>query len=245
VDRKYAVERASAWGGLVFIAVFGLGWLVLAHFFPPIAPAADAREVAALYRDRHLWLVLASVIMMVSILFLMPVSALIVLVIHKIEDRVGVLTLMMGFTVTTNIVLVFYSALSFSVAAFRPERDPGLIQMANDTGFLQFMGGIPMFMMIWVISAYAILVASPRENPVIPRWVGYVSLWIAVLYLPELLVFFFKSGPFAWDGIVGFWIPAILLIAYLALSPFVLVPFVNRYFPAARTVRATVRHDPA
>jgi hypothetical protein len=227
---KYALERASAWFGLVFLAVFGLGWLALAHFFPPISPADSAQQVAAIYQSRRVWLMLGSVFMMLSVLSLMPVSALLVLVVNKIEARVGILTLMMGFTLTTNLVLTFYTGLSFSAAAFRADRSADLIQFANDLGFLQFMGGIPMFMMVWLILAYAILVVSPRANPVLPRWAGYANLWIAILFVPELLIYFFKHGIFAWDGIVGFWIPALLLIGFFVLSPFILVPFTRKHF---------------
>lgn len=66
-----------------------------------------------------------------------------------------------------------------------------------------------------------------------PRWVGYANLWIAILYLPELLVFFFTTGPFAWDWLIGFWIPAVLFIAFFAASPFVLRPVVRRHFEHA------------
>ncbi|CAH38131.1 MULTISPECIES: hypothetical protein [Burkholderia] len=230
IVNTYRLERASAWSGLVFLLIFGLGWLVLARFFPPISPDAAAAGVAAIYRARRLSLMLASVLMMSSIVFLMPVSALFVLLIQKIERRVGILTLMMGFTLTTNLVVTFYTALSFSLAAFRAQRSPELVQFANDLGFLQFMGGISMFVMAWFVSAYAILVESPRENPVLPRWVGYVSLWMGLLYLPELLIYFFRTGPFAWDGIVGFWIPAALFVVYFLFSPVVLVPAVRRHF---------------
>ncbi|SHT05300.1 Uncharacterised protein [Mycobacteroides abscessus subsp. abscessus] len=41
-------------------------------------------------------------------------------------------------------------------------------------------------------------------------------------------MFFFHSGPFAWNGVVGFWIPAILFIVYFAISPVILIPLVRK-----------------
>ncbi|MEV5001300.1 hypothetical protein [Nocardioides sp. LML1-1-1.1] len=224
--------RAGAWSGLAYLLVFGTGWLVLAHFFPPIEPSADAAAVAERYREHHLTLMLAAVCIMVSTVAALPVSALLVRIVALIERGAGMLTLMMGFTLATFLVLNFYSGFSFATAAFRSDRAPDLVQYANDWGFLQFMGGIPMFLMAWVLLAYAVLVTDSREDPVLPRWVGYANLWIAVLYLPELLVFFFDDGVFAWDGLIGFWIPAILFIAFFLASPFVLRPVVRRHFLA-------------
>lgn len=222
--------RAGVWSGLAYLLVFGTGWLILAHFFPPIAPSLDPAAVAERYREHHRTLMLAGVCIMVSTVVVLPVSALIVRIIVLIERGVGMLTLMTGLTLATFLVLNFYAGFSFASAAFRSDRSPDLVQYANDGGFLQFVGGIPMFLMIWVLIAYAVLVTDSREDPVLPRWVGYANLWIAVLYLPELLVFFFKTGPFAWDGLIGFWIPAVLFIAFFLATPFVLRPVVRRHF---------------
>lgn len=224
------LERAAAWCGLVYLMLFGMGWLILARFMPPIAPTESAVEVARQFQERHVSLMLASVFMMCSTWPLVAVSALMVLITRKIEGGVGMLTLMMGFTLATYLVMNFYTPFSFSLAAFRPDRAPELVQYASDYGFLQFMGGIPMFVGVWALSAYGILVVSPRENPIVPRWFGYFNMWATILYLPELLVFFFKTGPFAWDGLVGFWIPAIIFIVYFLLTPLILVPIVRKHF---------------
>lgn len=231
--RDKTLERVGAWSGLGYILVFGLGWLILARWFPPISPADTAEQVAALYKEHHVVLMLASVIMMVSMLLLIPFSALMVLIMQRIERRTGMLTLMLGFSLATTLILSFYTPLSFSMAAFRPERSVEAVQLANDMGFLQFMGGIPLFLMNWVVMAFAILVIDDKQNPVLPRWFGYLNLWTAILYLPELLIYFFKTGPFAWDGIVGFWLPALLLILYFNVTPFVLVPALKRLDDAA------------
>lgn len=48
------------------------------------------------------------------------------------------------------------------------------------------------------------------------------SLWVAVL-LPASMILFFKSGPFAWTGVIGFWIPAVVFGTwYLVMTPLLL-----------------------
>jgi hypothetical protein len=43
---------------------------------------------------------------------------------------------------------------------------------------------------------------------VFPRWFGFLSIWCGLLYTPGALTFFFKTGPFAWNGLLTFYIAA-------------------------------------
>lgn len=40
-----------------------------------------------------------------------------------------------------------------------------------------------------------------------PRWLAYVNLWAAVSYMPGGVILFPKQGPFAWDGLLGLYLP--------------------------------------
>lgn len=53
-----------------------------------------------------------------------------------------------------------------------------------------------------------------RAEPVLPRWLGYLGLWAAVLYMPSCLALFFHEGPFAWNGIFTFWLAAAAFVIW-------------------------------
>jgi hypothetical protein len=55
----------------------------------------------------------------------------------------------------------------------------------------------------------------------IARWVAYLNLWVVVLYLPTALDMFFKSGVFAWNGALVFWVPATAFFIWCAAMTFV------------------------
>ena len=57
----------------------------------------------------------------------------------------------------------------------------------------------------WAVTGIAIL-QDTREQPIFPRWSGYANLWFAVLSLPSTGLYFLKVGPFAWDGMLAFWL---------------------------------------
>lgn len=220
--------RAAAWSPLAFVVLFLCGWIGLARFLPPLSPALSATEVADLVTTHRTSFMLAAVLIMVSTVVVVPCSALILMLIRKIEGRAGILTLMMGFTLTTNLVSNFFTGFFLSAAAFRADRGPEVTQLAMDLAVLLIMGGIPLFWLVFAILAYALIVVNPREEPLAPRWVGYANLWITILFLPELLVFFFKTGPFAWNGIVGFWIPATCFVWFFILLTVMFVPMTRR-----------------
>ncbi len=48
-----------------------------------------------------------------------------------------------------------------------------------------------------------------HETPVFPRWLGYLSLWMAFIFIPGELIFFY-DGPFAWNGLFLFWMAGVV-----------------------------------
>ena len=42
-------QTLCAWGGIVFVVLFLLGWVIVGGFFPPPSPLASAEEIAAFY----------------------------------------------------------------------------------------------------------------------------------------------------------------------------------------------------
>ena len=52
------------------------------------------------------------------------------------------------------------------------------------------------------------LVCNPLKT--YPRWVGFAAIWSAILFILGALVPFFYSGPFAWNGLIAFWLVAII-----------------------------------
>ena len=55
--------------------------------------------------------------------------------------------------------------------------------------------------------AIGIAAFKDTEAKVFPRWLGYFNFWAALAFLPAALLYFFKTGPFAWDGVFVFWVP--------------------------------------
>ena len=93
----------------------------------------------------------------------------------------------------------------WQAAAFRPTDDPVVTQRLNDLGWLMFVGVVSTGVLEAVTIGIAILL-DRRDDPVFPRWVGYLNLWCALTFVGGGLCVFFKSGPFAWNGLIAWWL---------------------------------------
>ena len=205
------IQKFSAWSGMVLVVTFIAGWCVLSGFVPPPSPAKSAIEVATFFADHPIRMKIGLMMCLVGSAFLAPFTGVISTQLKRIEGRHKTISytqivagggVAVGFTMG---LIIWYAA------AYRPMADPVITQRFNDIAWF-----------IWVSWAYlpaaqtiavgiAILL-DKRVDPVFPRWLGYLSLWCAVLYLPGGLAVFFFSGPFAWNGLITWWF---LVIAYL------------------------------
>lgn len=67
-----------------------------------------------------------------------------------------------------------------------------------------------------------------RENPMFPRWVAYYNFWIAFLFVPGGLAMFFKDGAFAWNGLLAFWLAAVMFGTWFIVMSIVLRGAIRR-----------------
>jgi len=201
------VQVACAWCGPLFVVVFFAGMLI-AGFIPP-KPATDtAREVAAFYRDDTTAIRLGLLLMMVSAAFTLPFSAVISVQMKRVEGDFAPLAYTQLAGGAVGAVAILVPVLMFTAAAFRPGRAPEIIQALNDLAMIPFvMNFPPAIVQCFSIAAVAFQGTSPH---VFPRWVGHYNVWTAILFMPAGLATFYKTGPFAWNGAVSFWLAAVL-----------------------------------
>ena len=199
------LSRAS-WSGFVYIAFLMVGILPLARFFPSQPPSSGAAEIAAIYHGNSLMIKMGMVLVLVGSMFYVPWTAILAKLIAGVEGRVGLLTMCQLIAGTTNVLLTAYPAGWWLTAAFRGDRSPDLILLLNDIAWLQFLGVIAPFYFVVLSLIYASF-ADSDPDPLIPRWVGWFNVFFMLDLIPLSIIFFFKTGPFAWNGLFGFYLP--------------------------------------
>jgi hypothetical protein len=203
-----SVQVAMTWCGLAFAGVFFVG-LLLTGFIPPIPPDNTAQEVADQYVRDQDRILAGGLIMMVSTGFIIPFTAVISEQMRRIAGRWTPLcsaNLVAGAVV---VVVAVIPIMMFLGIAFRPEhRDPEIIQAFNDFAWVPFVVAWPPAYVQAVCIAAAIF-SDPHPDPLYPRWMGYALLWCATAFVPATGVPLFYHGPFAWNGLLSFWVAAI------------------------------------
>jgi hypothetical protein len=92
-------------------------------------------------------------------------------------------------------------------AAFRPDEiSPDITRALHDLGWIVFLVDVPPFS-VWMIAIGIAILRDRGAVPLFPRWLGFFNFWVALLILPALLLPFFKSGPFAYNGILALYLP--------------------------------------
>ena len=202
------------WSG-PFLVLCWVGALVgYGRFIPPETPAADAQTIANFYADNTTALRIDVLVLMVTGGFWATWGAAIATYVKRMEKG-WLLTFATVALVGGGYVFFETVALFWGVATFRPDTvSPDVTQTLHDLGWFAMLWTWPPFALFNVVLGIAIL--SDKSTPtVLPRWVGYMSLWCALVFCGAATLIFAKSGPIAYSGVVPLYIPLGCFFAWM------------------------------
>jgi hypothetical protein len=210
------MQKASVWGGFVGANMLFLALIVMG-FLPPPSPAMSSQQLASIYSAHQNMILLGSVLAMTSGMFVGPFVAVLFLQLRRMEGEerpIGSYGQLI--TGAGNMFLFTLPGIFFAAAAFRPDRSPEITQAMSDIAFITTLFPWSFGAMEALCTGLVILAHSHANdsNIAYPRWLGYMSLWIFIGMPISSVIPFFKSVPFAWNGLFGWWLPAILFGAW-------------------------------
>lgn len=199
----------TAWAGQAAMAFMFGAMLLTWHILPPPSPSLPLEQWAAHFSGNASGVFIGAMLMMFGASLFMVFFGGLFACLRKMEGNSAPLTYGMIMIVPFGFFPLFAMAVFLVEAAFRPGMNPEIVGMLADLSI--FMLVIPglVGLVQYGITGLVIL-RDINPEPIFPRWVGYGSIWVGVLSLPGAIIPFFKTGPFAWNGIITFWLPAIL-----------------------------------
>jgi len=202
----------------VFLVSVFLGLLVMARWVPPPSPALDAAQTAALFTNNPWLRVGLGIIAFASPLY-MGLAIAIAAQLMRIEESPPVMSGLQLLMNAVGVVVFQFPPLFWLGISYRPGLSPEIIQVINDISWFIFVGAVGSFVLQPVIIGLCIL-GNESSEEVYPRWIGYANLWLGFLFIPGALVMFFVTGPFAWNGLLTFWLalgvaPPVFILNYV------------------------------
>jgi hypothetical protein len=200
------VQRVLIWAGPLMIMIWFCTFIFVMKFFPPSDPGATAQQNLDLYADRTIPIKIGLIIVMAASALLVPWA---VAVSGQLKRIDGARALASTQSISCGLLsLEFITPIGIWMAAsFRfDDRAADVTQAMHDMGWILFVTVIWSLEVQMFAIAAAILI-DRGTTPILPRWLGYLTIWAALLILPAGMVLFFKDGPFAWNGLVGIYIP--------------------------------------
>jgi hypothetical protein len=103
---------------------------------------------------------------------------------------------------------------------------PELTLLTNDLAWITFTCGVPFLVALFLFIALGVA-WDDQPHPVFPRWFAWFNVATAVVVLPAGFAGLTMSGPFAWDGVISFWVKNMAFAVWLVVVAVVLRPAVE------------------
>ena len=206
MQQRFFSWRLCAWAGPIFLIGYLCSWGLLGFNIPTFEPSISLNDLYQHYVANSARIRLAMVLSVFFMPFYFVFSGVVSRVMQKVEGSDGPLSQIeqMGGALTTVVGLV--AGVSWLCAAFRvEERTPEMVRQLHDFGWL-FFDTTYMCTSFQMIAMALVFLADRRATPLVPRWLCWYSIFVAVIFLPLTLLPFFYSGPFAWSGLFNYWV---------------------------------------
>lgn len=216
------IQYMCLWSAPIMGVFITIGWWLLAHFVPPPLPSWGPEEIAGFYAANTTGIRLGMVFMIIGLGFFFPFIGLVSEFIRRMSGGSSTLAYTQLVSGSMSVAIVLFPVMLWTVASFRPERSPELVQLLNDMAWLitamPFAPGV-----IQNVTIGIAILSDKSPQRIMPRWVAYMNFWMAALFLPSILMVFFKTGPFAWNGLLAFWLPLAAFSIWFSVMIFALM----------------------
>ena len=208
-DSKKLDQWIAFWIVPVFYTLFGLVFVPFSGMMPPRSPSASQAEMVEFMQSPKL--LLACTILTLAFGMAPVANACYLNQLRRMSVSPVLRYSLIAGATTGPIVGMVFGMFCFGLGAFRPGYDPEILAMLYDFGYLSFIGSLGCFCIMWMALGMAIIL---DKNNILPKWLGYYTVWQYVTELMAAPVWIVKSGPFAWNGLMTFWFAMLLYVPW-------------------------------
>lgn len=228
-------QKFGLWSSWIFAILTVVGWLGIAHFYVP-APADLGLEATKVWftETYRTGILVGCSIFYIACCFLVISSVQFGFMLAKIEGKRplwSIVTVVSGVFIS---LIIFTNSCAWMVAAYRPEFGADVIQSWSDWAWFAFLLGWA-YLALEMIATALVDLADKRDKPMVPRWFSWATIAGAFGLIGAGGIVFFKSGPFAYHGLMAFYVPMGIWGIYLVVTAWFMYKELDREALEART----------
>jgi hypothetical protein len=197
------------WTVPFFYNVFGIVFVPLSWMMPPRAPYADIASKIAFMQSPSL--LVACVFLVAALGFAAVSNGVYLCQIRRMSVSPAFRITFLAATIPGAIVGALFPLFCFGLGSFRHGYRPEILAMLYDFGYLSFIGCLGCFFVTW--SCFGLAIVLDKDD-VLPKWLGYYTLWQAVTEIFATVVWVSHDGPFAWNGLLAFWFDMVIYVPW-------------------------------
>ncbi|MDD9936347.1 MAG: hypothetical protein OXT09_22235 [Myxococcales bacterium] len=198
------------WSIPFFYVLFGLIFVLLARIMPPQSPTSSAADIVAYMQSPTLRWGIALLALTLGLASM--ASGIIVVQMQRMKGLSAALPYSyLAALAVAGVPGCLFPCFVFALGGLRPEYSPEIQVMLYDLGFLSFVGSLGVFTIQYLVFAIAIFL---DERQIFPKWLGYLTIWALVTEIVAVPVWVTRTGPFAWDGLLSFWLGTAIFVGW-------------------------------
>jgi hypothetical protein len=196
---------------VIFYQLFGLLFFVVTRTQPPPEPSWEPARVVQWFDENRYGLLIGFAFVFIISGMTSIMNALIAYSMRRMSvSRAFAYSYLVIYALSTLPGMLLL-AITLTVGAMRPDRDPELVRWIYDFAFMTFDGTMGVFLVGSLVWMVAILL---DKNRVFPKWFAYLNLCNALTEVVVAPAWIFKSGVFAWNGVITWWIDVAVFVTY-------------------------------
>jgi hypothetical protein len=202
-------QRLLIWWGAASAIIFALAYGLLIRLLPLPAATWTATQVADFYQTHAVSIRIGATICSWTGGFMVPIAMVVGVQMSKWETGWPIWSVLQTLGGSLMSMFLIFPPLLWGMAAYRPDRPADDTALIHDLGNLTLTTTDQYFIFQMVPIAYLALKTGGLPGASFPRWYGYLTIWIAIIFEAGAFAFIPKVGPFAWNGLFVYWFPLV------------------------------------
>ena len=228
-------QRILVWWTIGFMVVFGLAWGVLIGLMPLPRATLTPVEVADFYRAHSMRIRVGAAICSWTGAFMVPLAVVISVQMARLEKGVPIWSILQFAGGIMMSMFLVIPPLLWGVAAYNADRPPEVTALMHEFANLMLVTTDQYFIFQMVAIAVVSLTQKVDAHSPFPRWIGYLTIWAALMFEFGVAGFVPKTGPFAWNGLFVFWFPLTIFGLWVTVIAVSLLAALKRQSAASRS----------